>query len=191
MHGSASEIRVVTSSSAHNPARREPTYLHVTSCLLAKFASQSYISPTTVMSTLPPISSLLSQPQFDLPNFKANFNKALTSISVPRLFAAVTTKAEAPNPLLHVYNGKSDIGLPISPEQTELLRGRGILRRDARMGVDMIRMEELAIRNLAWKIWAQDQGKALVAEKFGIADVMVYFEFAFVSDGQAGDWGKE
>jgi hypothetical protein len=143
------------------------------------------------MCTLPPLSSLMPQPQFDASNFKANFNKALTPISTPRLFAAITTKTEAPNPLLHIYNGKSDLGLPISQEQIEMLRGRGVLKRDARMGVDMVRMEELGIRNLAWKIWAHDQAKALVAEKFEIADVTVQFEFAFVSDGQEGDWGKE
>ncbi|KAF8542180.1 hypothetical protein BDD12DRAFT_803081 [Trichophaea hybrida] len=139
-------------------------------------------------TSLPSSSSTLPPPEYDVVDFKHNLEAALDVVT-PRVFAAITTLSEAPNPLLQAVKRFEEggipyerigLGLPLQESQIQEFRIMRLLVQDQRLGGEAIRSKDLEILNVKWTTWIQSSVERLVGEKFGIRGTTVHFEGALV-----------
>jgi hypothetical protein len=139
-------------------------------------------------TSLPSSSSTLPPPEYYVADFKHNFEAALDVVT-PRIFAAITTLSEAPNPLLQAVKRFEEggnpyerigLGLPLQESQIQEFRIMRLLVQDQRLGGEAIRSKDLEILNVKWTTWIQSSVERLIGEKFGIRGTTVHFEGALV-----------
>jgi hypothetical protein len=102
-----------------------------------------------------------------------------------RPFAAAKGILLIPNPLLHVPTDAQHsikLGIPVSNEQINSLRIKGLLAPSPTRGEGIEVVRKLQASNKEWKAWIRGEADCLIKEKFIIEGTKLRFEYAFLPE---------